>query len=333
MTKSIRIITTISPNIESLLRNYQLSDEIGDLFGSAYKFFVNFKHIVILIIPIEIKAIFYSNAKLKIFLELVEKDTQTNIMFAPSRRIKGCKLSNLSKIFPQFGEAESTNRQIVNSLYSGTVPLLVDKEELKIEKKECSVCGIETNCAKPINLATIKIPNYEIIKEKFVEISEKNIQFWHLQRENMESNDLKALAFLVGIFHDFPEDKLSFVEKYFIHKELFDDLRRNISSDFVPVSFSMLRAAALPSSTDPNTNREPFSIDWHRNDPYKIRGRKLYRVDVLPATESGINNSGIERLLMAKYRGHIYFLAYSRSHDFSKETIENRISTMHEGCT
>jgi hypothetical protein len=209
---------------------------------------------------------------------------------------------------------------------------LVDKEKLKIEKKECNACGIEKICAKPIDLFSIKIPDYENIKEKLIEISGKNIESWHLQRKNIDSSDIKALAFLAGIFYDFPEDKLSFAERYFIHKELCDDLKRKISNDYMPVAFSMLRAAALPSSTDTNTNREPFSIDWHRNNPYKVEGRKLYRVDVMPATESGINDSGIERLLMAKYRGKIYFLAYSSSHNFSQETIENRISTMNEEC-
>ena len=332
MIKYIRIISTISPNIESLLRNYQLLDELGDLFGSAYNFFVNLKHIIVFIIPIEIKGIFYSNKKLRIFLELVENNTQTNIIFVASKKIRECKLSNLSKIFTQFREAESVNRQIVNSLYFRRIPLLVDKEKLEIEKKECTACGIEKMCARPINLVTIKIPDYEIIKEKLVEISGKNIKLWHLQRKNIDSNDLKALAFLAGIFYGFPEDKLSFVKRYFIHKKLIDDLKRKVSNDYLPVAFSMLRAAALSSSSDPNTNRETFSIDWHRNNPFIVEGRKLFRVDVMSATESGINNSGIERLLMAKYKGHIYFLGYSSSHEFFKETIENRIATMHEEC-
>ena len=54
MTKWIRIISIISPNIESLLRNYQVTDEITDLFSSAHDFFVNLKHIIVFIIPIEI---------------------------------------------------------------------------------------------------------------------------------------------------------------------------------------------------------------------------------------------------------------------------------------
>ncbi|MCK4592481.1 hypothetical protein KAT63_03545, partial [Candidatus Parcubacteria bacterium] len=232
MTKWIRIISIISPNIESLLRNYQLIDEIGDLFGSAHDFFVNLKHIIVFIIPIEIKTIFYSNIKLRIFLELVESNTQTNIIFAPSIKIRECKLSNLAKIFTQFHEAESVNRQIVNSLYFRKVPLLVDKEKLKIEKKECTACGIEKICAKPIDLFSIKIPDYENIKEKLIEISGKNIESWHLQRKNIDSSDIKALAFLAGIFYDFPEDKLSFAERYFIHKKLCDDLKGKISNDY-----------------------------------------------------------------------------------------------------
>ncbi len=332
MTKSIRIISTISPNIESLLRNYQLIDEIADLFSSAHDFFLKLKHIIVFIIPIEIKPIFYSNIKLKIFLDSVENDTQTNIIFAPSKRLIECKLSNLSKIFTQFNEAKSVNRLIVNSLYSRKVPLLVDKEKLKIEKKECTACGSEEICARHINLFTIKIPHYESIKEKLVEISCKNIEYWHLQRESIDPNDLKALAFLAGIFYGFPEDKLSSVARYFIHKKLCNDLKHKISNDYAPAAFSMLRAAALSSSTDPNTDRGPFNIDWHKNDPFKVQGRKLYRVDVMPATESGINDSGIERLLMAKYRDKIYFLVYSSTHDFSQKTIENRISTMNEEC-
>lgn len=332
MSEYIRIISTISPNIESRLLNYQITDEIEDLFMLAYKFFEIFKHVIVFIIPSEIKSIFFSNNKLKIFLEIIENNTQTNIIFASSRKLRECKLSNLEKIFTEFKEAVSVNRRIVNSLYSRKVPLLVDIKKLKIEKKECNACEGERLCARSIKLITLKIPDYENIEDKLMEISKKNIEYWHFQRKNIAPNDLKALAFLTGILFEFPIDKISFVKKYFIHKKLCDDLRGKASNDYAPIAFSMLRAASLPSSTDPTMDREPLSIDWHRNSPFKIQGRKLYRVDVAPATESGIRDSGTERILMAKYEGEIHFLAYSNSHDFSLNLIKNRISTMMEEC-
>jgi hypothetical protein len=110
-----------------------------------------------------------------------------------------------------------------------------------------------------------------------------------------------------------------------IHDKFCEDIKDNPDSNLVNITLSIARAALLPSASDPINTRHELSIDWHRHNPFKIQNTKLYRVDVVPWSRSGITNSGVERILMADDGINKRFVAYTSTHEFVTTTIKARL--------
>ena len=328
----IRIIVTISQQIELDLYLNQDIELLSTTLFSIQEFFSRFKHVFIFIIPNELKSYFYTYNHLKVFLDAIEHDAQTNILFSSFENIKDCNLKNPSDLFLSFPDSSVVNQQVLNMLYYRKLPLLAGKSEIVIKKEKCSLCNGENVCSEKYQIESIKVPDFADIEDKLNKIVEKSIKIWNLKRTDIEAYDLKMLGFLAGVFYRASDRELNSINCYKIHNEIFKDINKKTAENYFSIAFSMFRAAAYSSLKSKLEKRERLSIDWHRNAPHKINGFRLYRVDVMPNLRTGIINSGTDRLLMAKRQNNTYFIAYTDTHDFQIEKIRNRLLSIEENC-
>lgn len=331
MTKDIRIISYISPYVESKLVNYDLQD-LAELFDFASVIYSKLKNLSILILPIELMSVFISDLHLRMFKDLIENDPQSNIIFGKTLLPDCCELDSSTDIFMDYPEAVHSSASIIKCLSEWNYPLLVDIQQNNFKKNECVKCSNLNQCSDQMELISCKVPSHEEFNKCVNQFIESGITHWHINRGSFTSFDLKKLAFLLSLFYDVGEQNIPTQNDYLIHNGLCEDIKSNRGNNFNNIAFSIYRANQFSSSSDPLTNNERFSIDWHRNDPFRLNDYKLYRVDVVGPFKTGLSNSGTDRILYASDGMKKIFLAYTVNHDFSLRLIENRVNSIPDEC-
>jgi len=331
MLNEYRIKTHISPKVESKLLNWDIDQNLIDYFFKTIGIFKSLRHLCFFCIPMELLTIFESHKILKLFKEQVTHNSQSNVMFY--KESLSCESTiNLIDIFPAYPESNYAKKYALRNLESKSEPSLIDSEKEILKKNICNVCGESKPCNNERTISTIPLADLDRFKKDLHSVVERAIETWHFDTSKVTNKDIKGLALLSGFFYGFPFDKLNMAENLLVHRDLIDDLKKMNALSLTELAFAMLRAISLPSSS--NINRVDFSIDWHRNNPYKIRGYdyNLFRVDVVTPNRTGIHSSGKKRLLFAQKEDYKIFINYTDEHDFTKESIELRLKSLQEPC-
>lgn len=333
MKEYVRIVSFISPSLELQLLKYELSTELIDAFKKMWKLYEQLKNIVLLVLPNEIKGIFQSNNVLRVLLDTAINNTQSNIIFVSTYKKDNCKNISAVDVFSDGDRSEYANRFIINALHDMKYPCLWSLQEERIKKSICLCChDVDKPCFCEMELiCNAPLSDANLFLTELARIASMSTELWCVKRDSLTAHDVKALGFLIAILHGVDLSMHAPVSTDALTDGFVNDLRniRNIDS-LTNISFSVLRAALFPSVSDPTTTRNEFSIDWHRNNPFIKQKIKLYRIDVVAPSKTGIGKtSGIERVLMGvDSSSKKYFLAYTDSHDFSDALITNRVSLL-----
>jgi hypothetical protein len=321
-----RIRSLVGPCLEGYIYNYSHIDEVADFFQKCQQFFFNFKHVTLFLIPKNFIPFLYSNPKMRIIAESIESDTQSNVIFCSNENISFCSKSEADRtlLFPSNEHATTCQTNILGSLNNRRIPLLIDLCNDDVVKLSCEGC--DQICNETMAFKTGKTVSEAEVLTKLNTTTIANIHHWHLSRTSITESDIKQLAFLIAIINDVELKNFKKLDNFCITDACLKDIRENMGNDFGSIAFSMFRAMAFPSVREAGRHR--LSIDWHLNDPSKCNGYDLYRVDVVDPRRSGVSNSGVERLLLAKKDGQSYFVYYTSTHDFVKRTIKERMEAL-----
>ncbi|MFC1743350.1 hypothetical protein ACFL35_05095 [Candidatus Riflebacteria bacterium] len=332
MRNEVRVLAILAPRFREQLEIYPIEKQVVSFFINSRLFFESFKTLLLFIIPLDWKNYFYSDKRLRLFLELVQNDSQSNIVFFPVAFPKNCSISNLTRIFPEQDKDNPSLIHILYSLWCKKIPFLMDLEESEVKKMNCQACTKEFFCFQNIDLRVTNVPPKEKLADFLKEISAENIEVLKIYRKSLSIQDLKFIALLVGFLQNIPKKKLSLCKKLEIHPQIAKkDLKGNGTQEIINAAFSIFRARAFPSSQGPKNKRDHFSIDWHPNSPDKLQGWKLYRVDsVLPGRSGLGRTSGVKRILLAKKGEKTVFLLYTPDHDFLLKQIKKRLEYFRE---
>lgn len=324
----IRIVSCLSPKLEDSLLAYSIDDDLIKTFEDSVVFFNNAKHLTMLIIPNQLLAYFNAHPRLRMLKESIIINPQSNVIFARIQLPDDCKESDFSTKFDSCQSSVASLTQIIWYLSQRKIPSLIDCEANVLEKRHCDLCGFVHPCYPDISLHTYKLPDFEQFKQMLLEVAGRGIEHWSIKRESATPLDMKILAFLLCVFYGFPDELVSQVKDIDIHEKFCRDIKDSQGADIVNIILSLTRAALLPSASDPNTRRHELSIDWHRHDPFKLGHYKLYRVDVVACSRTGITGSGVERILMADDGVRKQFIAYTSTHEFVTDTIRGRLENL-----
>lgn len=321
-----RIKCYIGPIIESFLQNYDI-DKLANYFNIIKNNFSLLNRTAIFVIPSEYIQVFISVPFLKIFWSTYAVNTQSNIIFAPTMLDSKCKCTAIENLFPDNSFAYTVNFNIINSLINYKEPIFIDIADSIVKKLQCSSCNEVIPCSVDWQGNVIGIDKIENINDIFKASLGKTIDYYKSKSREISEDDLRYLAFVTGMFHGFPVENLNDCTNIIVHESLLIDLRRGTNSDIEDIAFTMLRAVSMPSAQ--SFERCKFSVDWHKNTPYSLPdyNYKLYRVDVVKPTRTGITASGINRLLMAKTDSKTVFLLYTEQHDFNIDSVRARLKS------
>lgn len=322
---SFRLKITIGPCIEAHLSGFVDIVDTVPFFEKALLLFPAFKHLVVFVIPATMVPVFYTNPRLRMFVEKVQNDSQLNIIISDDF-MKDCSADEIYRQlrFPELEEANCTQKYTIFHLNSKRVALFADLKDQLVLKLECENC--EEECRVGFEVDCFVMPSGEDMTKTIELAAELNLQNWVLDINAFSQSDLKNLAFLSCIIHSVSSKELQCLQKFSVLDSCINEVKREDADRIIDIAFSMFRAVTYPPLRD--VNRHKLSIDWHLNDPRKISGYnyELYRVDVVPGDRSGRKNSGARRLLLAILGDKRIFIGFTSTHDFEVDTIRERLS-------
>ncbi|WP_174406883.1 hypothetical protein [Desulfovibrio subterraneus] len=324
MDNSFTTLACPSPEIEASLWD-PTNKTNAELFYTIKNEIQNIKSLIFLAIPIEIKPAFHSNMLLNMFMETIESDPQINIGFVKSPHRDGCKNTNTLNLFPNEHTAPAIYNFIASTVHNEKLPFSIGGTAQTIKKETCNACGRGKPCSITINIPQITANNINTFKTRIKQICQTTIDTWYTSKPDTDHNKIKILSYLLACLHDTPENLLPKQDSYLLHPDIIHDIRKS-TTPLEHIVFSLFRSYAYPSRTSPEGRAITHSIDWHPNTPKLINGYTLYRIDVLPPTRTGIKTSGPRRLLLGVKNNTKYYLAYTDSHDFSRDLITTRTS-------
>ena len=326
MNSEIRIITHFSPLIEEeLIKNG--ADNVLPMLKLSVDIIEKFKHTAILVFPSELLGLFNSNIKLRIILDKIYSNTQSNIFFQSINKYHNC-VGDLSKMYNGFPISTCTHNFTNYITFKNKTGLLFDRYSFSYKKQACTPCEDGIDCSHSLFFTVYSLSNDINLTRDFEKIAGLKLESWKVERNKLTENDIKGLGFLQAILHGATEHEINAIAKYSITPQLVEELRNLDDRKLFDASFCMFRTCAYPSSQMPNHHK--LSIDWHINNPNIIRPYKykLFRVDVLPANRKGIGSSGVIRLLMAIKDAAYHFIMVTDDHDFCAKTIRERVAQL-----
>jgi hypothetical protein len=323
-----RIPLTISPSLEIEILSMNDIEGLFEFFQACKSLCEQFKHDVLLIFPIELESIFRANPLWKSFLDEINDDSQSNVLFTSLERSR-CPLANPTHIFlSSIGyDYLVSPKYIISLLLQNRLPILVDHESRVETKNESNFCGNPEPCSPLIEWATLNLlsANTESMKTKLKELDNKwNVHF-RLNQPTLEQ--IQYGAFLQAFFCDIPEKEAKNALEMDCIPSFIQDVSKCSFADMEQISFSAFRCITYPSSQD-RQNKVKYSIDWHFNSPKQRKNVELKRCDVLDREETGIKVSRRKRLLVGILDQKKYLLAYDDDHDFSQTIINKRVDEL-----
>lgn len=316
----IRISIYISPNIETSLQNGLISEEeLFKILKSFIKLADFLRLSCFVFLPSTLKSWQYS-PKIRILLEKIESDSQSNIMFL-SKKINCDQIKEVEEI-------SITETNIINSLIINKLPFLFTTlEEKGYLKRNCNSCEkSDTLCysTKKINVENISLIDTEFkrILEDYCKIS---LDKWYINIKKIDEIKIKQFLIIYAKLKNVSEDLINKIEIIKITDDFIQDLKKELPREIENILSSMLRAILYPSSQE--KGRTENSIDYHRNTIFNVDGFKIFRLDVVPWSESGSKKSGLKRILFAEDKDNKkIFFYYDFDHaDLSEKMIKSKL--------
>lgn len=319
---SFRIRLTFSPKLESDLFLGNNIDQLSSLITQCIQLLKKFKNISILTIPNEYRSCFHQHKRLKPIIDLIDT-TQSNVLFESTQKKSFCNIDCTLSMFEN-ETASIATRKIVNLLSEKNVPILLGLDKHSVKKFVCDTCANKHTCSPIYDASSFLLPqdesSFEIVSTSN---AAKSLELYKTIAPPVTSKDLDFLLYATAIANGTPIPSLLTPGSVFFTQDFTNDLRSLGWDDVFLVSYCVYRAAAYPSSQN-RKQRTESSIDWHPNDIDECNGFKLFRCDVVEPDKTGIRVSGARRMLFSKYKDKNYFLAYTDTHDFSSQMINQR---------
>lgn len=317
----IRLNLVMSPSIEFKVINNSISNnDINNLF-KLKKVIEDHKNFITCLLPIELKSYFESNSLLNIFLSSI-MDRESNFIFQPYIRIDCLSKENMTLIFPENPFSYYTNTIILSFLSKNEYPFIFSSKNEMITKKECTVCNVSNSCKENIELETF-VPK-EDLNDSLKDILNLSIENMWLTKNNIDTDRIKFFIISVSFYLGFSIPKN--IDTLFIHKDFIEDIKKSSRGKLKNILYSIFRSFCFPSIS--NKSRMELSIDWHRNDPYRISSHCIYRCDVVEFGFSGKQNSGADRIIFSTNNDNKYYIAFTETHDVESDKLVNRINSI-----
>ncbi len=328
----MRFEVFISPFIERDLVLYRtnISDVVDFLF-KLESLATQLKHFIIILVPYSIYPILQSDAKGKVFVSSVNK-MGSNILFKPMKKSSLCPEEELEKHFSSFPDGHTTSAGLTtvslalqNILYTRKSPIVVDIEDRRLLKNDCSTCGDDKlYCSKELDILNFvpSGPKQEVL-EKFLKENEDEIFDYLKNYSNCSLESLKYSAFVQSFFEGMNESDISKISNFEVIPQFLSDIRKCNCDDLKQISYCGFLALSFPTLRGATDKK--FKIDWHSESSVsQAHGVNIYRGYVLPRENLGLGIAGTKRLLIGEKNGKKKLLAYTDEHDFTPALIKAR---------
>ncbi|WP_409477806.1 hypothetical protein [Pseudobdellovibrio sp. HCB154] len=323
---SARVILNFSPHVESDILSQTNLDNLGRSLIQVKKLFGDLRFSFALIIPKELMQSFYGNSYLRIFIESVLEDTQSNILFESTVKSADCMTADVSTQFVNIQNIIYTPVQIINDYINQKTPLLFDNLIRQVQKDNCATCTGRYMCGDVRDIATTDLTVGNLVAniatlnaDNYAELKRKNTG-WDLL-------DIRKFALFEAFNQGVDMTLLRFANDIEISKSCLSEIRGLGAVEIVEIAFSMFRSLAYVSSK--KADRCHFSIDYHPETIMsKHQGFHIERCDVIEPHKAGNSASGTKRLLRLVKDQVITFAAYVSTHDFNEDLIKSRIKSI-----
>src|SRR3989339_139798 len=202
-------------------------------------------------------------------------------------------------------------------------PVFFSDEIIKYKKNECIGYDCGDLCCKQYFNEEFPIYNEEKINDIIKYLAENNYKDNIFKYKTISPKTINDIVYIIGKIHGVDEDEFTAMEKIDYREEFFDEIKYESQNVLKNILFSTFRGIIYPSSR--TVDRKKNSIDVHPNNPKSICNYNLYRIDVVNSEQSGLCNSGKNRVLIGKKEGRTMVIAYTNTHEFSMEKIKARL--------
>lgn len=327
MMSQYRFKVLLSPLLEGIIVE-SFSNPSPDIVKFIYKIIEKLKKYnktVAFLIPVEIKYCFYGGFKL-ILSQIESMGTESNVYFY-SRQNK--KMDEICEASLEINNKKLQNTErysikiFLELLSSADFSFFLTSENLSIKKSQClkSQCQ-NLKCAIDLNYS-----NQENIDNVLDFLIDNNYSNKIFKLKDINHEAINDIMFLIGTIIKAKEQDYKTISNTKYHPNFFEDIKKTNIQDLKNILASIFRGIVYPPSRD-SIHRVPNSIDWHKNNPDKMNGYDLYRIDVCLVNRSGITNSGKKRLIIGKKNSITTVLIYTYEHDVSDELLKQRTNTI-----
>lgn len=317
-----------SPRVVKEILNCSSEDEIYKFLCELKDFCLYWKHFVVVGLPSSLKRALMYTSKLKVALHDLETNPEVSFIWYSDNQ-KQKDECNEEEVLPMFTDAnvdELYARKVINNMFSGRIPLFIDRIDSLIEKSQCETCFNNFSCFFSFSLQALRSNNLDL--NNTLSQYGFNYQAFLKPIRFYDKSIFLQSAFVQGIILGAKKEDLLSFKKVEILDEFLNDLNGINVSDFRKVCISALRGIVYPSVGD-KANRHAFSLDRHFNTPKNIKGVKLEKCDVVAAGvtgSKGSGKSGVMRILIGDKEGKTYLLAFTNKHDFNTSLVKARVN-------
>lgn len=320
----MHLIALISPEIDSHVFTYNISQSTAKYFNDSLNLFGKIKNQCILLIPNDLISQFLSSDLLKLFLTAVRSNSQSGIIISPYALKSDHCTEELASLFSIRAQRDIVYSHLTYCLRSHKIPMLTLTNDDTCLKEACTGCTSNELCRLPQIIPTLDIARHNSIANNLKDLAQINIQALKGYPQKQDSSFILYLTKLMAILYCPEITDYTCFDNLTIDKDFPGEaLHSKVGIELV--CFTIFRALTFTSSTDRTAQKHHYSIDWHPNDPSMVDGFSLYRIDVLEPEKSGRRGSGATRMLIAKKGEKTYLLSVTDKHDFVKKTIESKL--------
>jgi hypothetical protein len=277
---------------------------------------------LILCIPQDIINCVAKNEYIKVFLQLLNSNTQAKVTIE-RRTVSHCDWeTNAEKGF-------STTDFMLGQIQKRELPFTIGLNNTNIVKYSCVSCATGRPCSAAMTfygkqLVTTFIEDIKATNSSFIkEIAEQALDvFYH--DFILDQDNRILLARLLFIREGLDCLSLKHYDSVYLSKDFFDDVNKATVDDRCLIVLSAARSFCFPP-VDNVAKREKGSLDWHK-DKQPLKGVEFFRADVLSGLQTGRQKSGAKRLLFGRRRSDskIILFGYTPDHDFDPIKLKKR---------
>jgi hypothetical protein len=269
-------------------------------------------------IPSELTA-YFSNPDNKILHDVyqrIKNDAQSNIFFHSTKPDDHCS-SNSEKRLYEFPSSSITFGFIQSQLCLSLYPLLLDFKLIEYHILECDQECSHSGCKTENVIVSLQL--HEMDNAQLLAIA--NSIFINDIDVSLADNLQKLASFFCILFNK--PDQLAKFNSYIMSSEFINDIKSVPKELLLNIISSFVRAILFPSSQ--TSQQQEFSIDWHNDNPSRVSGFSIFRIDVQSINRTGNGTSGTNRIIIAIKDKKKVLLGFTQNHDLTETVIRNRL--------